>query len=199
MSPSVQMAVASSFLIVTMVLTFLLLHRGASSFSTRKIARLGVLLSLALIFGVLESFLPTAFLPGFRLGLANVAIVLVLYLYGAKDGLIVALSKAVLVSILRGSVFSMGGAMALAGTLLSFLGMALLHALIKKMSVIGISLSGALLHVLGQIAVAYLFLGSPILGYLPWLLLLSFGTGIGVGLICYAILRRTKFVTRFRS
>ena len=199
MNPAVQMLVASTILIVTMVLTFLLLRKGASSFSTRKIARLGILLSLALIFGVLESFLPTAFLPGFRLGLANVAIVLVLYLYGAKDGFVVALSKAVLVSILRGSLFSMGGAMALAGTLLSFAGMALLHTLIKKMSVIGISLSGALLHVLGQIGVAYLFLGTPILAYLPWLLLLSFGTGIGVGLLCYAILRRTKFITHLRS
>lgn len=193
--PTVHAIVSGLLFAFALTITFLLLPKtDGSSLSTRKVARLGLLLSLALVLGLVESFLPPVLLPGMRLGLANIAILLVLYLYGTKDGFMVAILKAVLVGLLRGSLLSMGGYMALAGTLLSFLGMALLHFIFKKMSIIGVSLSGALLHVLGQIGVAYLFLGAPILGYLPWLLLLAFVTGTMVGLVSRLLLKRTRFV-----
>lgn len=179
-------------------LTFGLLHEGGDS-SARKVARIGVLLSLALVMGLLESFIPDFLLPGMRLGLANVVVLLVLYVYGAKEAFMVALLKALLVSILRGSFLSMGGFMALTGTMLSFMGMALLHALWKKCSPLGVSVFGALLHVSGQMLVAYGYLGVAVLGYWPWLLLVSFFTGLATGTIVVVLLRRTHLVTYLKK
>ena len=194
--PTVHALISGLLFAATLFLTFLVLPKTKdSSLSTRKIARLGILLSLALILGLLESFLPPVLIPGMRIGLANVSILLVLYIYGPKEGFLVAMLKAVLIGMLRGSLFSMGGYMALAGTFLSFAIMALLHCLLKKVSIVGVSLAGSLFHVLGQIGVAYLFLGQGILAYLPWLLLLAFITGILIGALSGTILKRTKFVS----
>ena len=197
--PTVHAIVSGLLFAIALFITFMVLPRTSpSNFSTRKIARLGVLLSASLILGLIESFIPPLVLPGMRIGLANIAILLVLYIYGPKEGFLVAMLKAVLVGLLRGSLFSMGGYMALAGTFLSFVVMALLHFLIKKMSIVGISLAGSLTHVLGQIGVAYLFLGEAILGYLPWLLLIAFITGILIGLTSGVLLKRTRFVSSLR-
>ena len=181
---------------VTALITFMVLPRSSSSsLSTRKIARLGVLLSISLILGLLESLLPPLMIPGMRIGLANISILLVLYIYGPKEGILIAILKAVLVGLLRGSLFSMGGYMALVGTGLSILGMVVVRKLIPKMSIIGVSLVGSLLHVCGQILIAYAFLGQAILYYLPWLLLVAFITGIFIGIIALVLLKRTRFVT----
>ena len=197
--PTVHAIVSGLLFAIALFITFMVLPRTSpSNFSTRKIARLGVLLSASLILGLIESFIPPLVLPGMRIGLANIAILLVLYIYGPKEGFLVAMLKAVLVGLLRGSLFSMGGYMALAGTFLSFVVMALLHFLIKKMSIVGISLAGSLTHVLGQIGVAYLFLDKAILGYLPWLLLIAFITGILIGLTSGVLLKRTRFVSSLR-
>ena len=161
-----------------------------------KVARMGVLLSLALTLGLLESFLPDFLLPGMRLGLANIAVLLVLYVYGFKEGLGVAILKALLVSMLRGSLLSMGGLMAMSGTLLSFFGMAGLHYAWKRCSIIGVSVFGALLHVTGQILVGQAFLGRGVWGYLPWLILVSFLTGALVGVVSLA-LTKNKALLRY--
>ena len=161
-----------------------------------KVARIGVLLSLALVLGLLESFLPDFLLPGMRLGLANIAVLLVLYVYGFKEGLSIAIMKALLVSMLRGSMFSMGGLMALTGTFLSYLGMAGLHYAIRRCSIIGVSILGSLLHVSGQILVAWAYLGRAAWGYLPWLLLVGFLTGALVGFVTLA-LTKNKALLRY--
>ena len=173
--------------------TFALLYPSKGP-STRKVARIGVMLALALVLGLVESFIPDVLLPGMRLGLANVVVLLVLYVYGFKEGLALALGKALLVSFLRGNFLSMGGFMALTGTMVSFFGMAVLHYGVKRCSVIGVSVVGALLHVFGQVLIAYLYLGPAIWGYLPWLLVMAMVTGVGVGLLVLLLLRRTRFV-----
>ena len=186
----------AALLLVLFLLGFALLDLSQSD--ARKVARQGVLLALALVLGLLESFLPDVLLPGMRLGLANIALLLVLYVYGAREGFVVAVLKAVLGSMLRGSMFSMGGLMALTGTMAAFIGMALLHALWKKCSPIGVSVFGALLHVSGQMLIAYFYLGVAVLGYWPWLLLVSVLTGTVTGLVALLLLRNKALMRYLR-
>ena len=192
-------ALVSGILIAFALLGGFALASRESEFGPRRIARLGVLLSMALVCAILEGFIPGIILPGMRLGLANVVLLFVLYVYGFKDGLLLAVLKAVLAGALRGSLFSMGGYMALMGTLLSFFGMALLHYTIRRLSVIGVSIAGALLHVCGQILVAYWFLGEAILGYLPWLLLFAFASGTLVGILVHVLLKRERLVAYLKK
>lgn len=180
----------SGILIALAGLFTFVIYSSSFSFSSRRIARVGVMLSMALVAGLVESFIPSAFIPGIRLGLANVVILFALYVFGYGEAFIIALLKAILVAILRGSFFSMGGYMALAGTMLSFLVMALLRLLLQKLSVIGVSIFGSLSHVFGQVFVAYIYVGPAIWGYLPWLLLFSFGSGILTGVLCFLLLKR---------
>ena len=193
MNVDVHHIVSGILLAGALLVTFALL-RDDHQFGTRRIARLGMLLAMALVAGLLESLIPGFLLPGMRLGLANIVVLFVLVVFGFYDGLVLAVLKAVIVSLLRGSFLSMGGMMALAGTLLSFFGMAMLLALWKKCSLVGVSIFGALLHVLGQIVVAYFYMGIAVWAYLPWLLLVSFGTGAFVGIIVTVLKRRTRFI-----
>jgi len=183
---------------ILLFFTCSLLH-SSESLGARKVARLGILLGLSLVLGLVEGFLPDFLLPGMRLGLANVSILLILYVYGFKDGLFVALLKAILVAVLRGNFLSMGGFMAFSGTLLSFLGMSALHYAFKQVSIFAVSIFGALLHVVGQILVSYVYLGVAVWGYLPWLLLVSFFTGALVAFLCHLLLRHKSLVAYLKS
>ena len=191
--------IIAGFLGAVLLLLTCGLASAGSEGNPRRVARVGVLTSLALVFGLLESFLPDFLLPGMRIGLANIVPLTVLYIYGFKEGFAVSLAKAVLVSLLRGNFLAMGGLMALTGTLLSFLVMAFVHFAFKKFSLIGVSIFGALFHVLGQFAVAFGYLGLGVLGYLPWLLLLCFFTGALIGLVVRVLLRQRRFVAYLRG
>ena len=65
-----------------------------------------------------------------------------------------------------------------------FLGiMILFHLLIKKFSIIGVSVIGAVFHVIGQIIIAMIFLETPyVLYYLPIIGVTAIITGVLVGL-----------------
>lgn len=55
----------------------------------RKTAYMGLLLSFALILSYVESLIPFfAGIPGMKLGLANLAVLLALYLFGGREALL---------------------------------------------------------------------------------------------------------------
>lgn len=149
-------------------------------------------LSLAVVLGIAESFIPS-FLPGVKLGLPNLIVLLLLCLYPWYDALIVSLLRVFLVSLLRGTIFQMPFFMSLAGCVFSFLAMLLLlRALKRAFTVFGASLLGAYMHALAQVAVACLFVNSTApFAYFPVISFLSLGTGLINGGFAYYLLRRT--------
>lgn len=91
----------------------------------KKTAYLGVYLALALICSYVESLIPFYFgIPGVKLGLTNIVVVLMLYCVGTKEALAVSALRIVLSGFLFGNMFSI--LYSLAGGLLSFLMMYLL-------------------------------------------------------------------------
>ena len=107
---------------------------------TKKIALGGILTALAMIFSYIESLIPIPLpVPGVKLGIANIAIISVLYLLGSGQALLVNLLRITLTAVLFGNfnsfLFSMAGGM------LSLLVMVLL----KKsghFSIVGVSVAG---------------------------------------------------------
>ena len=88
----------------------------------RRTAYLGVFLAFALILSYIESLIPFYFgIPGMKLGLANLMVVLLLYLAGAKEAAVVSVLRIVLSGFLFGNMFSI--LYSLAGGLLSFIAM----------------------------------------------------------------------------
>ena len=156
---------------------------------TRKIAFLGIILAIALILSYVEALLPPiwAAVPGVKIGLPNIIIIFLLYKCSLKDAVLVSLVRLILVSLLFGNFMMF--LYSLAGAVLSLLIMAIL----KKtdfLSIIGVSVAGAVAHNVGQILMAMLLLETAELGYYLVVLTVS-GTiaGVLIGL-CGALLVR---------
>ncbi|MDO9081205.1 MAG: Gx transporter family protein, partial [Desulfuromonadales bacterium] len=148
--------------------------------STRRLVYLALLLAMATALHVLEGLFPIPLpFPGVKLGLANIVTLLVLYLYDLRAAITVAIARVLLGSLLGGTFFAPAFFLGLTGAVLSTLVMALLVKKTSCFSPLGISLSGAVSHNLGQLLMAsFLLQNQAIFFYLPILLLGAIPTGL---------------------
>ena len=156
----------------------------------QKIALLGVLLATTIVIAIAESFIPSFTIPGIKLGFANIVILVTLYELGVKEAVFINLVRVLVVSLVRGTFLSMGFFMSLTGAVMSLGVMILFCLLIKKFSIIGVSVIGSLFHVTGQILIAMIYMGSVyVVYYLPIIGLAAIITGVLVGFIARAIIK----------
>ena len=155
--------------------------------AVQRLARVALLSAIALILSYVETMipLPTA-LPGVKLGLANVAVVVALFSFDARTALCVALAKVFAAGLLFGSPVML--AYSLGGTALAFACMALMKQ-VRGISVVVVSMASAIFHNVGQIAVACLLLASPaVLISLPPLAVAACITGTLTGCVAAGVL-----------
>lgn len=150
----------------------------------KKFMRLTMLLSFSIVLSIIESFIPlfNGYIPGLKLGLANIIVVMVLYKYSVKDVFFVSILRVFVVGILRTGLFSVNFFFSLTGALFSCIAMIIFKK--TKLSMVGVSIIGSIFHSLGQIVIAIVMLkNSNMIYYLPWLLLFSIPTGLFVGIV----------------
>lgn len=157
----------------------------------QRTAYFGVFTALALIFSYVETLIPINFgIPGAKLGLANLVIVLVLYKTDWKEALLLSVTRIVLSGFLFGNLF--GILYSLAGGLLSLVVMVLVKRN-EGFSVIGVSMAGGVTHNIGQLIVAVLVVETYQVGYyLPVLMLAGLATGTLIGLVSMEVLKRIR-------
>lgn len=156
----------------------------------QKIALLGVLLAATIVIAILESFIPSFIIPGIKLGFANIVILVTLYELGILEAVFINAVRVLVVSLVRGTFLSMGFFMSLTGAFMSLGIMILFYLVIKKFSIIGVSVVGALFHVIGQIIIAMIYMGTVyVVYYLPIIALAAVITGTLVGIIAKAIIK----------
>ena len=147
----------------------------------------GLLIALAFLLSYIETLLPPFFfVPGMKLGLANLAVVAALYLCGFGGGTAVSLIRVLLVALTFTNLFSL--CFSAAGAVCSFLVMAGLKRT-KAFGPAGVSTAGGTVHNLAQLAVASAFFGNSVWYYLPALLAAGAATGFVIGLIVCGILK----------
>ena len=150
---------------------------------------MGVFLALALICSYVESLIPISFgIPGVKLGLTNIVVVLMFYCIGAKEALAVSVCRIVLAGFLFGNLFSI--LYSLAGGLLSFL---IMWAVKRtgKLGILPVSVCGGIFHNIGQLAVAALVVENyNVFYYLPVLLLAGAATGLAIGVVAQELIIR---------
>ncbi len=156
---------------------------------TKKVAMLGLCIALAMIMSYIEVLVPLSFaVPGIKMGLANIVIIFVLYKLGTKEAILVSLIRVILVSLLFSNAMAM--AYSIAGAVLS-LGIMWLLKKTDKFSVIGVSISGGIMHNVGQIIMAVILLGTKQIAlYLPVLLITGTATGIVIGIVSGLVIKR---------
>ena len=156
----------------------------------KKLLSLALLTSVSLILFIVENQIPAPVpVPGVKLGLGNVIVVTVLFLYGPWEALAVLVCKVFLSALLTGNLSAL--AYSAAGGLLSWAGMCLLRPLLGKKQLWAASVLGAMLHNLGQLLAAMAIAATPgLIAYLPVLLLSGMVTGLFTGVAAQAAVRR---------
>ncbi|SDH26435.1 heptaprenyl diphosphate synthase [Pseudobutyrivibrio sp. 49] len=159
--------------------------------NTRKIAYLGLLIALAFVLSYVEVLLPLNIgIPGAKVGLANIVIVVALYTIGGKNAAMLSLVRVLLVGLTFGNFAMM--LYSLAGAVLSFV-MMYVAKRTKKLSITGVSVIGGVFHNVGQIIVAIFVLEtSQLIYYLPFLIVIGTISGVVIGILSGMICRRVK-------
>ncbi len=154
--------------------------------TARRAAHCAMLTALAMIFGYVEALIPFGFgIPGIKLGLANLVIVLALYLLPVYQAAAIQVMRIALTSFLFGSLSMM--LYSLAGGMLSLLVMGLMRKT-KGFSIVGVSIAGGVSHNLGQLTVAVLVVQNlKVAFYFPALITAGLVTGGLIGMVAYRV------------
>ena len=160
----------------------------------RKISVISLFSAFAILLSYVETFIPSIGIPGAKLGLANIAVILALYLLDAESAIIINVVRILIVGFLFGSVASM--AFALAGAFASLTVMIILKKFFG-FSIITVSIFGGFFHEVGQILIAFILIDSySIFYYLPILLIVGIVTGLIIGLLAKVLYERTSVICK---
>ena len=153
---------------------------------TRDLTRLAIITSLGLILFVLESLAPRP-LPWMKLGLGNSAVLAALLLFGPIPAVAVSVVKILAGSLMTGSIgspaFVIGGGAGIASVSV----MAIMHRLTPGLfSAVGLSVAGAVVHQLSQLALAFIYIGhSALLSYGPVFVISGLVSGALIGVVVH--------------
>jgi len=161
----------------------------------KKYVHLALFTAVAMIFSYIEILIPFGFgIPGVKLGLANITIVLILYLYGWKEALLVNFIRILLSSILFSNPFSF--LYSIAGALFS-LSIMIISKKYSKMSMIGLSIMGGVFHNIGQLIIALFIVNQLNIFYYGFILIFSgLLTGILIGTCSKGVYKRVETYVR---
>lgn len=155
--------------------------------SVKKITLLSVMTTLALILSYVETLIPVFVgIPGVKLGLTNLVTVFLLYRATTKDALLVSVMRVLLAGFLFGNLMSIW--FSLVGTLFSIF---MMHFLMRVdgFSMIGVSVAGACMHNIGQLAVAFFVVQTArLIYYFPILMISAVVTGFLIGIVSKLLL-----------
>lgn len=173
---------------------------GDAMYHTKRIVQSAILISLALALSYIERFIPLQLLiplPGVKLGLANVATLMALYLLGRKSAFVILILRCIMGAIFGGGIT--GLFFSLTGGILSMTVMAICKNA-PFFSVYGVSILGAAAHNIGQILAAMVLMHSVYIGlYLSYLLIVALFTGFATGAACAGVLRILKSGNHFQK
>ena len=164
--------------------------------SSKNISYFGMFTALAVVMGYLERFIPVPVpIPGIKLGLANVIVIIVLYYMGSKQAFYISVVRIFIAGVLF-SGFA-GFLYSFAGAFLSFFVMLFMKEKTGA-SIIGVSVLGGIFHNVGQIITAAIVVyNMNLFYYLPVLIFSGVLTGIIVGIIAKYTLTYLKKIKKF--
>ncbi len=157
----------------------------------KKITLLAMLVAVSILMQLIESFFPLGLLiPGYKIGLANIASLFALYAFDVKSMVMVTFLRVFLASLATGTLFSIPFLLSISGCTLACLAM----ALAKKsgwFTIYGVSVAGAASHTFGQVlAIGFLYQQSLFQVLLPVLIALSVLSGLCIAYLAQILLQR---------
>ena len=164
-----------------------------------KISFCAILVAFGLILSYVEAIVPINLIipfPGFKLGLANLSVMLAFFTLGIKYAVAVSICRISLCALLFGSATSFF--FSLSGGILALLAMLAYSLVLKRFNgALGLSVLCAAMHDLGQCIACSVFFGYYVITfYLPYLLMFSIVTGSITGLLVHKFTRLNFFNKR---
>lgn len=156
---------------------------------TKDLTRSALLIAASMLLSYVESLIPIfPGVPGIKLGLANIAVLFSLYRLNAGHAWCISLLRVFLSALLFGNAVTL--AYSITGAVLSLAGSCLLKKT-ERFSPVGVSITGAVLHNVGQIAMAAILMGTSVIAaYLPVLLVSGIASGILIGIAAALLISR---------
>ncbi len=157
-----------------------------SGLRTRRLTMSAMFATLALIFTYVEFLIPYSVgIPGVKLGLANLVIIIALYKMDFKYAMTINLLRIGLSGLLFSGVFAM--LYSLCGGVISLIVMWLLRRS-GRFSMIGVSMAGGVAHNFGQLIIAAVVVSNiKMFVYFPILVFSGIGAGICIGITAYIL------------
>jgi heptaprenyl diphosphate synthase len=156
--------------------------------TTKQLTLCGVLTTLALALSVAENQIPLSLaipLPGIKLGLANLVILIAIYRLGFKYAFTINCVRIFTTGLLFTGLF--GALYSFSGGILSIIVMFLLYKT-GWFSMVGISMAGGVAHNLGQLITACIIMSNiKLMSYFAILLFAGMGSGILMGIVAYFV------------
>lgn len=144
-----------------------------------RVALYGLCIALAFILSYLESLIPIQMMPGMKVGLTNLVVLIALYYLNAKAAFVINLVRILLVAFTFGNLQSL--CYSAAGGILAYLVMVGLKST-KRFAIVTVSVAGSIFHNVGQILVAMVMVETKsITWYLAVLTISGIVAGIVVG------------------
>lgn len=157
---------------------------------TKRLVTLAFLLALSIALHYLEGLIPFNLIPGFRLGLANIISLFVLYYFGGRSFIFINISRVLIVGMISTGFVSPSFMMSSFGMILSSTITLVLYYLIKT-SIYGTSVVSSLFHVIGQLlAYAIYFDSFQIFYYIIYLGTFSLIAGFIIAFLCSLLIKR---------
>ncbi len=152
------------------------------------------LAALCLFLAAVEYAIPKP-LPFLRLGLANLPVIIALFIMPTRDIYKLILLKIMGQALITGTLFSYIFLFSAAGSLASGLTMLGVHRILRnRISCIGLSLAGAAANNIAQLIVAHLILFGSATRYIAPILLISGAvTGLILGIFTQMFTERSKW------
>jgi heptaprenyl diphosphate synthase len=151
-----------------------------------------MLLAAATVLGYIEAvLLPALPLPGMKIGLANLAVLIALVMVGPGRALVVSVGRVFLVALATGTLGGPTMLLALTGAFLSWWVMAALFRQGDTFSIVGCSIAGGCAHVVGQLVAAVIVTSSPAaIMLLPFALAVGIVAGALIGFLAHLLISR---------
>lgn len=164
--------------------------------TARKASMMAVVLSISLVIFIAEAQIPPVVpIPGVKLGVSNIMILVSIYIFGRREALCILVLRIILSSIFSGGIPSF--IYSISGGLLAFAVMGILTLFIDKKYIWAVSAFGAAAHNIGQIFAAFFITGTvQIFWYIPPLLISGIITGVFTGLCAGFLLKREDIMRR---
>ena len=160
--------------------------RNRYALRTKKLALSAILAAMAMILSYIEALFPLPVpVPGIKIGLANLVILIAIYRLGFKYAFTINCVRIFTTGLLFTGLF--GALYSFAGGVLSIIVMYALYRT-NLFSMVGISMAGGVAHNLGQLITACIIMSNvKLMSYFAILLFAGMGSGILMGIVAYYV------------